>query len=110
MNLFQHAEYADRAENQAAKVGHVKQKMTPEEYMAKNPQVYSAFMFFTRQAIAAGRKKVGAKAVAEQIRWNTMLSGGDDFKLNNDYVSAMARRFMLEFPEHDGIFETRGKK
>lgn len=79
-------------------------------YIAENPSVYQAFGRFTREAVRAGRTRIGAKAIAERLRWEAFVTGNDAFKINNSYVSFMARRFMKENPAWAGLFVTRERK
>lgn len=82
-----------------------------EIFHRDNPQVYELFRRFTFQAIDAGRKDFGAKAVVERIRWSSMVeTTGDIYKINNNFVSFYARMFMENHPEHQGLFETRRSK
>lgn len=79
-----------------------------EAFHKENPQVYEMFRRFTFQAIDAGRKEFGAKMVWERCRWTSMIETNDSpFRLNNNWVSAYARKFMEDHPEHAGLFETR---
>ncbi len=80
-----------------------------DEYHERNPQVWAMFKRFTFEAILSGRSRIGAKMIAERIRWETFLrpAEGDEFKINNNYVAFYARKFMCEFPEHDSVFQTR---
>ena len=55
-------------------------------------------------------KRVGAKMIVERIRWNLALKnddGGDDYKVNNNYVSYLARFAMDREPRLAGFFNTR---
>lgn len=54
-------------------------------------------------------KRIGAKAIAERIRWHYSVrkSAGQSYKLNNNYVSFMARFAMDREPRLYGFFETR---
>ena len=82
-----------------------------QEFHKNNPQVYELFRRFTFQAIDAGRKDFGAKAVMERIRWSTMVeTSGDTYKLNNNYTAFYARMLMDSHPEHEGLFKTRRSK
>ena len=83
-------------------------KYDVEAYIADNPKAWALFVKFTQEAIAAGRKTIGAKMIAERIRWETMLRKNGDYKFNNNYTAGMARRFMEQYPQHDGLFVTRG--
>jgi hypothetical protein len=87
-----------------------KKSFNAKQWMAENPDTYRLFKQFTLQAIDNGVTKLGAKAVAERIRWeSTLRKDAQGYRMNNNAVSEMARRFMAEYPEHNGIFETRGK-
>ena len=79
------------------------------EWVAKHPQAYKAFCKYALEAIQSGWRHFGAKAVAERVRWEAMLEKRDDYKMNNNAVSYMARRFMQEHPQHAGFFQTRNK-
>lgn len=59
-------------------------------FHAANPHVYAAFERFARQAIAAGRKKLGAGLIYERMRWYYSIetTGTDEYKLNNTYRAA----------------------
>ena len=73
-----------------------------------NPHVYRQLVKLARQAKRAGATKLGIGMLFEVLRWrHTLATGGDEFKLNNNYRSYYARMIMLR--EHDlvGIFETR---
>lgn len=76
---------------------------------AKNPEFYPLFCRFTKQLIERGFKNIGVALIFERIRWESMVrTEGDPFKLNNNYRSIYARRFMAEHPEHEGVFRVRG--
>ena len=54
------------------------------------------------------REHYGARAVYEIMRFHTMTrEDSSDFKLNNNYVSLVARFIMAKFPQFDGFFKTR---
>ena len=76
-----------------------------------NPQVYDLFKRFTRHAIFAGRSSYSARAIFHRMRWHTGIeTGGDEWKLNNNYSPYYARLFMIENPQHDAFFETRERQ
>lgn len=80
------------------------------EYHNKYPKVWELFAKFTFDRIGRGFKHYSAKAVFEQIRWETDQANVDpekQFKVGNNYHSFYARRFMRMYPEHDGFFRTR---
>lgn len=81
------------------------------EFDDANPKVYTALVDMTRQMHDRGHKKIGMSMLYEVLRWRTMIKTTDpDFKLNNNYQSRYARKIMAEFPEFDGMFETRELK
>ena len=80
-----------------------------EEYDKANPQVWDAFIRFTKEAIASGHENLSAKLVIERIRWETMIDSRSDdgFKICNNHSAYYARKFHKEFIEHAGFFRTR---
>jgi len=79
-----------------------------QTFHAANPQAYEAFKRFDFQAIEAGQKRIGAKAVWERLRWsNAVETKGDKYKLNNDFTPYYSRLFQSDYPEHAGLFATR---
>ena len=58
--------------------------------------------------IRAGRQYYGAKAIFETMRYNSIIGGNGDFKINNNYVSRYARLFERMNPSHKGFFRKRG--
>ena len=77
-------------------------------YHKENPHIYAAFCRFAQEAIARGRKFLGAKMLFERIRWYTQIEARDDtFKLNNNYHAFYARLWMSEHAEPPAFFRTR---
>lgn len=76
-------------------------------YHAEHPEVFELFERFALQIAAAGRRHYGAKSVFERIRWHAAISGGEDFKLNNNFTALYARWFHEQHPELAGFFRTR---
>lgn len=81
-----------------------------EVYHRENPAVYVLFKRFSFEAIEKGRKHFSAEAVINRIRWETLISGNDDFKINNNYKAFYSRLFMKDFPQYSGFFELRKSK
>jgi hypothetical protein len=55
------------------------------------------------------RQRYSAMAIAQVIRWHTAIRGGTDFKLNNNWVSGLARQWMIMHGRnHPGFFQLRG--
>jgi hypothetical protein len=77
-----------------------------EQYITEHPMAWVMFERFTLEAVGAGWRHVGAKMIAERIRWETMIQG-KDYRFNNNYTAGFARRFMRLHPRHSGLFATR---
>lgn len=76
-----------------------------------HPEVYRELAGLARQAVAAGRQRLGVKMLFEVVRWNRSLAGlpaeGEDFKLNNDYSSRYARLLMERETDLADLFLVR---
>lgn len=82
-----------------------------EAFHAANPSVFRLFVAFAEKALSAKKKRFGAKAIAERIRWELGVETiGDSFKLNNSYVSRYARLVAKERPDLAPLFEIRRLK
>lgn len=78
------------------------------EYDKAHPEIYRQFRRFTFVAIYAGFTHFSAYLIRERIRWYTMMEVKEDgFKLNNNYTSRYARKFMEDYPKYKGFFRTR---
>jgi hypothetical protein len=81
---------------------------TWRRFHAANPHVYDLLEKLAFQAIAAGHKTYGVKALFEIVRWHsTVRTTGNDFKLSNNHAPYYARLFHQQHPRHDGFFVTR---
>lgn len=80
-----------------------------EEFDAAHPDVYDLFCRFARELAVAGRRRFGAKAIMERVRWHyaTSSGGGGEFKVNNSFTSRYVRKFLKDHPDFGGFFETR---
>lgn len=81
-----------------------------ETYHRDNPQIYTMFKQFAFEAINAGVTRLSSKAIVERLRWQTMIRGNDEFKINNNVTPYYARLFNQEYPQHEGFFATRNAK
>jgi hypothetical protein len=80
------------------------------EFHEKNPHVYAILCRLAREAVKAGRGKIGIGLLWEVMRWELFLQTHDpesEFKLNNNYRSRYARLIMEKEPDLAGVFETR---
>jgi hypothetical protein len=79
-----------------------------KEFHGANPEFYRLFVRFSLEASMAGRRRFGAFAVINRIRWYTAVeTRGDSYKVNNNWAPFYARLFEHDFPEHAGLFEMR---
>lgn len=77
-------------------------------WLDANPHVLAAFIGLAVQARRAGRTRIGAKLIVERLRWEYMLqTDGDDFRLNNNYTSRLARAAVGLQPDLEPLFEFR---
>lgn len=77
-------------------------------FHATNPHVYAELEARALQLHAAGRTRVGIKALVEGLRFDMALrTGADDFKINNDYTSRYARRLVAAHPRLAAVIELR---
>ena len=79
------------------------------EYHKNHPEIYDLFVKFTNMATQR-KKYYSAKAIFHRIRWETMISGEGDYKIDDGWISHYARKFMDDFPQHQGFFQTRDRK
>lgn len=78
------------------------------KYHALNPQVWELFERFALQLRDAGRKRYGASAIVQRIRWHMAVeTQGDEFKINDHYSPCYARLLILKYPEFQAFFELR---
>jgi hypothetical protein len=83
-------------------------KTTFVMYDLENPEIWKMFKLFAMQATKY-RDRYSARAIFHRIRWETMVSGKGDFKVNNNWSKYYAEKFMRLYPDHDGFFSTRRK-
>ena len=81
-----------------------------DQYDNENPQLYELFKRFAFEAIESGREYFSAEAIINRVRWETMLTGNDEYKINNNYKPFYSRKFMNEFPQYNNFFRTRTSK
>lgn len=82
-----------------------------QKYMEASPEIYQMFCRFAWEYIMGKRKKrIGGRMIWERMRWETAIRGTDDFKLNNNYLPFLVRRFQKENPKVADVFTTRGGK
>lgn len=84
-----------RGEPMATEEGHRQAAM---RWMEEHPDGIALFETLALQA-AEHRKKFGVKALAERVRWEYMITkSDDDWRINNSYVSYIARELVRRHP------------
>jgi len=82
--------------------------MTIEHYVQLNPKVWEKFKDLALTAMEKGHRRLSARLIIEQIRWQTKIMENDSkFKINDHWAPKLARKFMVEY-QCPGFFETRG--
>lgn len=80
-------------------------------FHSANPHVYALLVELARAAKAAGKQRLGMKALWERCRWELeVATRGDDFRLNNDHTSFYSRLLMGNEPDLAGFFEIRRRR
>jgi hypothetical protein len=69
-----------------------------------NPLIWRQFERFALDAINT-RRKLGAKAVMERVRWETEIERQEDFKVSNNWTAYYARIFALKHPTYRDYFD-----
>lgn len=78
-----------------------------KEYHAENPQIFDLFDRFTREALDAGHRELGAKMIFERLRWETMVAAADAAYAINNNFSAYYARLWMEVHNRVDVFKTR---
>lgn len=82
-----------------------------EAFHRANPHVFDAIVRVSRNLRDAGARRGGMKMVFERLRWLYALkTGGDAYKLNNDFTALYARKVMDERNDLEGFFRLRVRK
>ena len=79
-------------------------------WLEKNHAIWQGFANKAIQAYLSNHKRrFGAKAILEILRWESMVSEADiTFKINNNRAPDLARLVMDCKPELKGYFQIRG--
>jgi len=81
-----------------------------EEHHEKHPEIWELFVIFALQA-AKVRKHFSAKCIFHRVRWESQIvEDNAKYKIDDGWIAHYARKFMDEFPAHEGFFETRVRK
>ena len=80
-----------------------------DSYDRRHPEVYNRFCQIVQGLIRKGHRHYSADAILHVIRYEAAVKKDplELFKINNNFSSRYARKFIQEFPEHKGFFEIR---
>lgn len=80
-----------------------------DRYDSDHPAVYQLFRQYALVLLGKRpNRRFGAKLILERIRWEFALDHShDEYKINNNYSSRYARKFLKEFPQYTNNLETR---
>lgn len=81
-----------------------------QRFMKDNPAVLEEALNLARAELAAGAKRIGAKALWERLRGRMRVKTGRKFKLDNDYTALLARDLITAEPKLAGKIELRERK
>ncbi|MDA0244936.1 MAG: hypothetical protein OT477_16085 [Chloroflexi bacterium] len=81
-----------------------------DKFHARNPHVYQNLRKLALAARRAGQRRSGTKALFEILRYATLVTTGEVFKLNNNFTAIYARMLMREEPELRGFFTLRERR
>jgi hypothetical protein len=71
-------------------------------------EVVSLFVRFAREVKASGHRHYSSDSILHRIRWHMHVERGyREFKCNNNWTSVLSRWTMKNYPDLDGLFETR---
>lgn len=79
------------------------------EFNAGHPEVYSSFCSIALSLIKRGHKHYSADAILHVIRFRAAIKKEvlSVYKINNNFTSRYARKFIEDYPQHSEFFETR---
>ena len=79
-----------------------------DEWLRENPNIVPLFLRYARDARESGLKHYGIGALTERVRWHVRVeTKGDDFKINNNWRSRLARELARRDPSLKDFFEFR---
>lgn len=80
------------------------------EWMRQHPEALAIFTELALMAADRGRK-FGMKALAERVRWEFAITSGEEaFKVNNNFISHIARELIRRHPRLAEFIELRRTK
>ena len=81
-----------------------------ERFHEANPAVYEWLRNESLSLVRNGRRRFGIWTLWGVLRWRTLKTHGDKYKLNNNHTPFYARLLMDTEPELAGLFQLRERK
>lgn len=81
-----------------------------QTFIKENPHVLTEALHLARARLAAGAKRIGAKALWEELRTSIRVKKLGSYKLNNDYTALLARDLIAADPRLERVIELRERK
>jgi hypothetical protein len=78
------------------------------KFDAEHPDIYRMFERAALQ-ISKTRKTASAKDIFHGMRWNTNVTSGGEFKIDDGWISHYARKFMDDHPSLKGFFTIKNR-
>jgi len=78
-----------------------------EAFHRLNPQVFAAIERQALRLAARGERRIGVKAITEDLRRGRIATVGDDWRLNNSWPAFYARLLVKRHPRLEGVIEMR---
>lgn len=78
-----------------------------EAFHKLNPQVFAAIERQALRLAAQGERRIGVKAIAEDLRRGRLATTGDDWRINNSWPAFYARLLVQKHPRLVDVIEMR---
>ena len=80
------------------------------DFTHDNPHVMPEMLALARQKLARGQKRIGVKALWEELREHLRVKQLGDYALNNSFTALAARELIRMLPALEGVIELRVRK
>ena len=82
-----------------------------QAFVRDNPHVVDAFCRVALDMIDRGVGRYSADGIGHILRWEAIVqSKGEEYRVNNSYLSRMGDEFVRRYPQHEGFFERRKRR
>lgn len=115
LSLFDHVDPAPRSGRlrtcvQPKQRGRASIEARFELFHAENPHVLAEMLKLARHKVRAGYKRIGAKALWEELRNYIRVHALGNYKLDNSLTALYARKLIELEPALASVIETRRRK